>query len=82
MIMSLLAREIVLIFVKPFVQLYNFLGQIVDIMSTLEVVILSLFLGGIVVTLALFIIMVYLLLSGKIKAVLFGIETTDDKEVG
>ena len=65
----------------PFVMLYVFLGQTLGLMSTLEVVILSLFLGGIVVTLALFIIMVYLLLSGKIKAVLFGIEGEEEREV-
>jgi len=77
----LLSREIALFFIKPFIMLYVFLGHTLGLMTVLEIIILALFLGGIVITLALLIIMAYLLLTGKIKAVMFGVEGVDDREV-
>jgi hypothetical protein len=74
---KLLIEKIIIILIYP----YNFIKEIIGMMTLLEVVIIALFLGGIVISFALFIILVYIITSGRIKAVMFGIEDPEGKNV-
>lgn len=70
-------EKIIIVLIYP----YNFIKEIIGMMTLLEVVIITLFLGGIVISLALLIILFYMITQGKLKCILFGIESEDDKEV-
>lgn len=72
-----LGEKIATMFVSLFVMLYTFIKNIMGLCSTLEVVLLALFLGCIVLSLALLIIVAYFLLTGRLKALMFGIEDGD-----
>ncbi len=60
--------------IELMLSLYNFVNQIIGMMTTLEMWLTICFLGGMITSLALLIIGAYFVLSGKIKCIIFGIE--------
>lgn len=58
-----------------------FIKELISLMTTVEAILLALFVGSIALSLALLIILAYMISSGRVKAILFGIESENDKDI-
>ena len=67
--------------VRIIMSLYNFIKEIIGMMTLLEFILTMIFVGSIVLTFILGVIFGYLLLTGQISHIVFGVEGNEDRDV-